>query len=216
MIHWQQWQVRASSSNRCDLHPVSLAARIVGSHWQGPGDRATDSEKALPRSRRGRRCSCQKAGGAWPQATGHNTFLAVRPTNGRQAGPASSSAYLHCKMWAAKCLAASQKALSFCAPQCQPFSFLPTWKLFGSVTVRNFATSRNIPPPSVREPTKAPGQSKLDERSQVQNFLDSLPPQGIAVNLHPGNDLESAEKRLRRKVNQEGILLKYREAKVLY
>ena len=150
-------------------------------------------------------------------ASGYRSHhIEVWPATGRQAGPGSPSAYLHCKMWAAKCLAASQKALSFCAPQYQPFSFLPTWKLFGSVTVRNFATSRNIPPPSVREATKAPGQSKLDERSQVQNFLDSLPPQGIAVNLHPGNDLESAEKRLRRKVNQEGILLKYREAKVLY
>ena len=73
MIHWQQWQVRASSSNRCDLHPVSLAARIDRRDRETVLLTPRRQHEPRPRSRRGRRCSCQKAGGAWPQATGHIT-----------------------------------------------------------------------------------------------------------------------------------------------
>jgi hypothetical protein len=56
--------------------------------------------------------------------------------------------------------------------------------------------------------------SKQDETQQVQAFLDSLPTYGISVNVHPGNNMDVVEKKLRRKVNQEGTSAKFREAKV--
>ena len=56
--------------------------------------------------------------------------------------------------------------------------------------------------------------SRMDERAEIEAFMQSVPAQGVAVTVFPGNNLEAAEKKLRKKINQEGILLKYREAKV--
>ena len=93
-------------------------------------------------------------------------------------------------------------------------TILPLWNSFKVAAVRNFATS----PDKFRsmEPNKGPGQSsgRVDERSEILSFMESQPPHGIGVTIYPGNDLQAAEKLLRRKVNQEGVLQKYREMKV--
>jgi hypothetical protein len=70
--------------------------------------------------------------------------------------------------------------------------------------------------PVVDHPSRSTKEyvSKQDEMQQVQAFLGSLPTYGISVNVYPGNNMEAVEKKLRRKVNSEGLLVKFRESKV--
>jgi hypothetical protein len=78
------------------------------------------------------------------------------------------------------------------------------------------AMSTNPVDPIVDHPSRSTKEyvSKQDEKEQVQAFLDSLPTCGISVSVYPGNNMDVAEKKLRRKVNMEGTLLKFRESKV--
>ena len=70
--------------------------------------------------------------------------------------------------------------------------------------------------PIVDHPSRSTKEyvTKQDELQQVQAFVDSLPTYGITVSVYPGNNMDAAEKKLKRKVNQEGTLIKFRESKV--
>jgi hypothetical protein len=85
---------------------------------------------------------------------------------------------------------------------------------FKFLGIRSFAVSPDHREQQDNKSFNEGHQSRGNERAEIEAFLASVPPQGVAVNVFPGMSLEVAEKKLRRKINQEGILLKYREQKV--